>query len=64
MNTTTTSTTYRRGTLVIDMWDAGHQKLVWRGTISDAIKDNTEQNAELIIRGVSKVFEKYPPTTS
>jgi hypothetical protein len=64
MNTTTTATTYTRGTLVIDMWDAGQQQLVRRGTVSDAISESPEENTELIIHGVSKVFEKYPPTTS
>jgi hypothetical protein len=67
----TTSSGYTHGqrwhqlrSLVIDMWDAGQQQLVRRGTVSDAISESPEENTELIIHGVSKVFEKYPPTTS
>jgi hypothetical protein len=57
----TTATTYRRGTLVIDIWEAGQKELVWRGTVSDSLSENPDQNAERINRGITNVFEKYPP---
>ena len=58
---TTTATTVHTGTLVIDIWDAGSDELVWRGQVSDTITKNPEQIADSINRGVTKVFERYPP---
>ena len=61
LNTTTTDTTYRRGTLVVDMWEARQKELVWRGIISDVISEDPGQDTDIITRGISRVFQKYPP---
>ena len=58
---TTTSQTIHTGTLVIDIWDARADALVWRGQVSDTITGNPDQTADSIKRWVDKVFKKYPP---
>ena len=57
----TRTTTYQEGTLVVDIWQAGEDKLVWRGIISDTLRDNPERNAEMINRGIARAFEDFPP---
>ena len=62
-SSTTTVRSYTQGTLVIDLWDAEANQLVWRGVISDTISDNPQKNIDKINKGVAKVFERYPPVT-
>jgi hypothetical protein len=57
----TTSTTYQRGTLVIDIWESSGDQLLWRGTITDTLNDNADKNADKINRAVSKAFDDFPP---
>ncbi len=58
---TTTSQTIHTGTLVIDIWDARSDALVWRGQVSDVLTGNPDKTADSIKRGVDNVFKKYPP---
>jgi len=58
---TTRATTFEEGTLVIDVWQAEEDQLVWRGTIMDTLRDNPERNAEMINRGIARAFESLPP---
>jgi hypothetical protein len=60
----TTATKYRRGTLVIDIRDAGQNKVVWRGTVTDTLNYTPDQNPDRINRAVRKAFENYPPAGS
>ena len=60
-STTTRVRTYTTGTLVVDLWDAKAEQLVWRGTASDTVSDNEEKNARKIQTVLRKMFEKYPP---
>ncbi len=54
--------TYLEGTLIIDMFNAKTQKLIWRGTATDTISDDQEKNAKHIDKGIQKMFEKkFPP---
>ena len=59
--TTTSVTTYKVGTLVLDMYDAKDHRLIWRGTASDTLSDKPEKNEKKLEKTVSKMFEKYPP---
>lgn len=63
-SSTTSVRTYDVGTVVLDMWDAGQRRLVWRGTVSDTISDNPQKNAQKITEGARKLFENYPPAGS
>ena len=60
----TIATTYLRGTLVIDIWKAEQKELVWRGVVSDAVSGNPDRNTTRINRGISRVFERFPPASA
>ena len=59
--TTTTETSYRVGTLVIDLFDTNTKKLVWRGSASDTLFNKSEKNIDNLDKGVEKMFKKFPP---
>jgi Domain of unknown function (DUF4136) len=58
---TTTTETYRVGTLVVDLSDPATKKLVWRGSASDTLSDKSEKNIDNLDKGVVKMFKKFPP---
>ena len=45
---TTTVTTYERGTIVIDIWDAHTKTIVWRGTAEAVLKENPKKGAKQV----------------
>ena len=59
---TTTTDTYKVGTLVVDMFDAHTKKLVWRGSASDTLSDKSDKNIKNLDKGVQKMFDHYPPS--
>jgi len=61
VSTTYTTYIYREGTLVVEMADAKTQHLVWRGSVTDTIKDNSEKNIKILDKGMTKLFKNYPP---
>ena len=61
---TTTTETYRVGTLVVDLSDTAAEKLVWRGSASDTLSDKSEKNIDNLDKGVVKMFKKFPPAPS
>jgi hypothetical protein len=61
---TTTTETYKVGTLVVDLVDTGTKKLVWRGSASDTLSDKSEKNIDNLDKGVVKMFKKFPPDPS
>ena len=63
-HSTTTVNTYTRGSLVIDMWDAKTDELVWRGTASDIISAHPERKAQTISRAIATMFLRYPPPSA
>ena len=61
-SSTTMVSTFVEGTLIVDLFDAGTKKLVWRGIATDTISDNPAKNAEKIQNAAKKMFEKkFPP---
>jgi hypothetical protein len=58
---TTTTDTYRVGTLVVDLFDTKTKNLVWRGSASDAISNNSTKNIKNLDKGVAKLFKQFPP---
>lgn len=60
---TTTTETYKVGTLVIDLFDAKTKKLLWRGTSSDTLSNNSDKNIKNLDKGVEKMFKQFPPST-
>jgi hypothetical protein len=60
---TTTTEIYKVGTLVVDLFDAKTKKLLWRGTSSDTLSNNSDKNIKNLDKGVEKMFKQFPPTT-
>ena len=58
---TSTVRNYTTGTLVVDLWDANAEQLVWRGTASDTVSDDPSKNAKTIDGVVVDLFKRYPP---
>ena len=61
---TTTTETYKEGTLVVDLFDAKTKKLLWRGTSSDTLSNNSSKNIKNLDKGVEKMFKQFPPSSS
>ena len=58
----TRATTLTQGTLMIDVWDAAENQLVWRGTVSDSVSGNAQRDADKIDRGIERAFRNFPPS--
>ncbi len=58
-NTSVNVTTYTKGTLVIDIWDAKEKQLVWRGTLEGTVPDNPEKVPQMIFDGIDKIMAKW-----
>lgn len=58
---TTTTETYKVGTLVIDLFDTKTKKLLWRGTSSDTLSNDSNHNIKNLDKGVEKLFKQLPP---
>jgi hypothetical protein len=61
---TTTTDTYKVGTLVVDLFDTKTKKLLWRGTSIDTLSNNSNKNIKNLDKGVEKMFKKFPPDSS
>ncbi|MFT5704751.1 MAG: hypothetical protein ACI8SK_000704 [Shewanella sp.] len=63
MNTQTTVREYEVGTLILDMVDRASGRLIWRGTVSDTIKneDNPAERVGVVNKAVSSMLMDYPP---
>ncbi len=58
----TRASTFEEGTLVVDVWQADGNELVWRGVMQDTIRDDPDRNTERLNRGMSRLFEDFPPS--
>ena len=58
---TTTTETYKVGTLVVDLFDTKTKQLLWRGTSSDTLSNNSSKNIKNLDKGVEKMFKHFPP---
>jgi len=58
---TTTTSTYRVGTLVVDLFDSKSKTLIWRGSASDTLSDKSDKNIQHLDKAVDKLFEHFPP---
>ena len=48
------------GTLIVDLYDAKNQSLVWRGIAQDTLSNNGNKNNKAVGKAVEKMFKKYP----
>jgi hypothetical protein len=58
---TTTTTTVTEGTLVIDVWDAAKNSMVWRGMATGTLGQNPDRNTAKINSAVERAFRDFPP---
>ena len=58
---TTNVETYKVGTLVVDIFDANTKKLIWRGSSSDTLSNNSSKNIKDLDKDVNKMFSHFPP---
>ena len=58
---TTTTDVYQVGTLVVDLFDGKNKKLIWRGSSSDTLSNNSEKNIKNLDKAVQKMFQHFPP---
>jgi hypothetical protein len=61
---TTTTETYRVGTLIVDLFDSKTKTLLWRGSSTDTLSNNSEKNIKNLDKGVEKMFKQFPPGSS
>jgi Domain of unknown function (DUF4136) len=56
---TTTTDTYKVGTLVVDLFDTKTKKLLWRGTSTDTLSNNSNKNINNLDKGAAKMFKNF-----
>jgi Domain of unknown function (DUF4136) len=61
---TTTTETYKVGTVVVDLFDTKSKQLIWRGAASDTLSNNSNKNIKNLDKGVEKMFKQFPPGSS
>lgn len=52
---------YDEGTLIIDIFDAKTQALVWRGFASQTVSSKDQKNINKLDKVVAKLFKNFPP---
>ena len=55
----TSTSTYPKGTLIIDIADARTQKLIWRGTSTSTISENPDKFRKKIESAISKLSREW-----
>ena len=58
-SSTTTSHSYERGSLIVDLWDAKKKEAIWRGTAEAVVKQNPQKAAKQIDKAVAKIMKKF-----
>jgi Domain of unknown function (DUF4136) len=48
------------GTLIVDLYDAKGQSLVWRGIAQNTLDNNGSKNQQLVQKAVTKMFKQWP----
>jgi hypothetical protein len=51
----------KQGTLVVEIADAKDHQLMWRGSVTDTLSDNSNRNISKLDKAVAKLFRDYPP---
>jgi hypothetical protein len=48
------------GTLIVDLYDAKSQSLVWRGIAQNTLSNNGNKNSQMVAKAVQKMFKQWP----
>lgn len=46
---------------MVDIFDGHSKKLIWRGTVSNALSGKPEQNEKKLQKSVQDLFKNFPP---
>jgi hypothetical protein len=49
---------------VVDLFNTNTKELLWRGTSSDTLSNNSDKNIKNLDKGVDKMFKHFPPESS
>ncbi|MGI8772087.1 MAG: DUF4136 domain-containing protein [Acidobacteriaceae bacterium] len=58
---TTTTSTQQVGHLVVDVFETGSKKLVWRGISQRNLSNKASKNVQGLDKDVQKMFKDFPP---
>lgn len=58
---TTTTETIKVGTLLVEIFDGHSRSLIWRGSATDTLSNNSDKNIKSLDKNVQKMFEHFPP---
>lgn len=47
-------------TMIVDLYNAKAQSLVWRGIAQDTLSDNGNKNQKMVSNAVTKMFKQWP----
>ena len=61
---TTTTETYKVGSLVVDLFDTKTKQLIWRGNSSDTLSNNSNKYIRYLDKRVQKMFKRFAPDFS
>lgn len=50
-----------QGAIVVDLWRAADNKLVWRSEVVKVLSSDPESNLSKIDSGIAKMFQDFPP---
>jgi hypothetical protein len=59
-DTTTDTVDIRTGKLVIDVFDGKSKSLLWRGSASEDLSDNSGKNSKNLVRDINKLMKDFP----
>jgi Domain of unknown function (DUF4136) len=59
-----TTDTYDDRTLTVDVFDTKTKRLLWRGSSTDRLSNNSDKNIKNLDKGVEKLFKKFPASSS
>jgi hypothetical protein len=48
------------GTMIVDLYDAKSQSLVWRGMAQNSLNNNGNKNQQMVQKAVTKMFNQWP----
>ncbi len=52
-------TSFDKGTLVIDIWDARTKQLVWRGMMKGTVPKNPDKVSKMIYKGIDQIIARW-----
>jgi Domain of unknown function (DUF4136) len=48
------------GTMIVDLYDAKNQSLIWRGMAQNALNNNGNKNQQMVQKAITKMFQQWP----